>query len=329
VSTEALLLAIVVVVVLAAGAALLLFRRSRRSRGRAEDREFAELEARVAQRVRGIGDATVADEDVIDARPTPTFAPLAAAPESASATTPAMPATTTAIETDTEEGVAGPPRMIPIPMPDADQIRGRDAGRAMAPPPPAPPEPSRVPTAMIADSPTPARSPAVPMESARPATAVRTTRRATPAPAERRRRRALVPVAALVVVLLVLAVAGGPTLRALVGGAATAAPSGTQLAVQPTPTATSSLETASPTPAPTPTPTATAEPTPTPSPPPGGTPFPTPQVYVVRSGDTLWQIALRFNIDLRLLEAANPHIEDPNVILPGEQVTIPTPTPQP
>jgi spore coat assembly protein SafA len=61
----------------------------------------------------------------------------------------------------------------------------------------------------------------------------------------------------------------------------------------------------------------------------GGTPLPTAHVYVVRSGDTLWQIAKTFDIGLSLLISANPQIKDPSVILPGEQVTIPTPTPAP
>jgi morphogenetic protein associated with SpoVID len=82
--------------------------------------------------------------------------------------------------------------------------------------------------------------------------------------------------------------------------------------------------TGSPSPGPTPSPA----PTP-PTAPPGGTPLPTPHVYIVHSGDTLWQIAQTFGVALDQLISANPQIKDPSVILPGEQVTIPTPTPAP
>jgi spore coat assembly protein SafA len=45
--------------------------------------------------------------------------------------------------------------------------------------------------------------------------------------------------------------------------------------------------------------------------------------YVVRSGDTLGEIAGRFGVDLSALRAANPQITDPNLIYPGQQLTIP------
>jgi spore coat assembly protein SafA len=130
--------------------------------------------------------------------------------------------------------------------------------------------------------------------------------------------------------LALAVVAGGPVLRALVGTGGAATPTSTQLAVQPTPTpqvTTSPPATASPTPGPTPSPS--PEPTETPSPPPGGTPFPTPHVYIVRSGDTLWQIAMTYDLPLSQLIDANPQIKDPSVILPGEQVNIPAPKKSP
>ena len=47
-------------------------------------------------------------------------------------------------------------------------------------------------------------------------------------------------------------------------------------------------------------------------------------VYTVRSGDTMWLIARRFGISLDALIKANPQIKDPNLIFPGQVLTIPT-----
>jgi LysM repeat protein len=44
--------------------------------------------------------------------------------------------------------------------------------------------------------------------------------------------------------------------------------------------------------------------------------------YVVKSGDTLYDIAHRFGISLACLEASNPKITDPNLIFPGEVVYL-------
>ncbi|MCL5612044.1 MAG: LysM peptidoglycan-binding domain-containing protein, partial [Chloroflexi bacterium] len=67
-------------------------------------------------------------------------------------------------------------------------------------------------------------------------------------------------------------------------------------------------------------------------------PTPTPFVYVVTSGDTLSQIAEKFNVSLDVLMAANPNV-DPNSMSPGQKLNIPsnpknptgkfTPTPVP
>lgn len=46
-------------------------------------------------------------------------------------------------------------------------------------------------------------------------------------------------------------------------------------------------------------------------------------IYVVKQGDTLWQIAKTFNITLDALILANPQLEDPNEILPGERIYLP------
>lgn len=45
--------------------------------------------------------------------------------------------------------------------------------------------------------------------------------------------------------------------------------------------------------------------------------------YTVRKGDTLWGIAGRYGVTLTALIAANPQIKNPNLIYPGDRVTIP------
>jgi hypothetical protein len=53
---------------------------------------------------------------------------------------------------------------------------------------------------------------------------------------------------------------------------------------------------------------------------------PTPQVYVVRSGDTMSKIADRFNVSVDELIAANADaIKDPDKISIGDQIIIPVP----
>ena len=52
-------------------------------------------------------------------------------------------------------------------------------------------------------------------------------------------------------------------------------------------------------------------------------PAPT-RVYVVKSGDTLSGIARAQRVTLQRLIAANPQIRNPNLIRPGQRVTIPT-----
>jgi LysM repeat protein len=71
----------------------------------------------------------------------------------------------------------------------------------------------------------------------------------------------------------------------------------------------------------------------TPSPPPSVTPSPTAtevqalRTYTVGAGDTLWDIAVRFEIDLARLIVANPGI-NPEALIPGQVLLIP-PTAQP
>ena len=132
-------------------------------------------------------------------------------------------------------------------------------------------------------------------------------------PASRISRRALVVggVAAIVVVLVLLGNAFG-----ILGGAPASTPS-------PTPSpSTTAVATGSVAPKPSPsqasptavpTPVATAAPTPT--------PVPTPHTYVVKSGDTLNAIALRFGTTVAAIQAANG-LTGPD-INPGDVLIIP------
>ncbi|MPW27132.1 SafA/ExsA family spore coat assembly protein [Alkalibaculum sp. M08DMB] len=45
--------------------------------------------------------------------------------------------------------------------------------------------------------------------------------------------------------------------------------------------------------------------------------------YTIRSGDTLWKIAVRYQVGVSELIAANPHFKNPNLIYPGEKVYVP------
>lgn len=75
----------------------------------------------------------------------------------------------------------------------------------------------------------------------------------------------------------------------------------------------------------TPSPTVAVE---TASPVPTTPAAPTPQVYVIQSGDTLSKIAAQFNVSLEdLLEANRENIPDPNLISIGDEVIIPVPEP--
>ena len=73
-----------------------------------------------------------------------------------------------------------------------------------------------------------------------------------------------------------------------------------------------------PAPAPSPAPTT---PAPSPSPAPGG--HIGSRSYTVRSGDTLSGIAARHGVSLSALTAANPQIRNPNLIHPGQKISIP------
>lgn len=47
-------------------------------------------------------------------------------------------------------------------------------------------------------------------------------------------------------------------------------------------------------------------------------------IHTVERGDTLWQIAKMHHVSLDALIAANPQIMDPNKILPGSQIYVPS-----
>lgn len=46
-------------------------------------------------------------------------------------------------------------------------------------------------------------------------------------------------------------------------------------------------------------------------------------IYTVVSGDTLWKIAVRHQIGISELLAANPQITNPSLIFPGQKINIP------
>lgn len=58
---------------------------------------------------------------------------------------------------------------------------------------------------------------------------------------------------------------------------------------------------------------------------PTATPAPTPVVYIIKKGDTLSKIAVANGLTTQQLLDANPTIKDPNKIIVGQAITIPTP----
>ncbi len=46
--------------------------------------------------------------------------------------------------------------------------------------------------------------------------------------------------------------------------------------------------------------------------------------YTIKSGDTIWKIATMHGIELNKLLSANPQITNPNLILPGQTINIPS-----
>jgi uncharacterized YkwD family protein/spore coat assembly protein SafA len=47
------------------------------------------------------------------------------------------------------------------------------------------------------------------------------------------------------------------------------------------------------------------------------------QVYTVQPGDSLWKIAVRFQVGISEIIQANPQFKNPNLIYPGQKVNIP------
>ncbi|HEY2421555.1 MAG TPA: SafA/ExsA family spore coat assembly protein [Neobacillus sp.] len=47
------------------------------------------------------------------------------------------------------------------------------------------------------------------------------------------------------------------------------------------------------------------------------------QIYTVQPGDSLWKIAVRYQVGISEIIAANPQFKNPNLIYPGEKVNIP------
>ncbi len=56
-------------------------------------------------------------------------------------------------------------------------------------------------------------------------------------------------------------------------------------------------------------------------------PGPTPQIYVVKKGDTMSKIAKNFGVTVEAIMEVNPEIKDPNRIALGQQIVIPAATP--
>lgn len=46
-------------------------------------------------------------------------------------------------------------------------------------------------------------------------------------------------------------------------------------------------------------------------------------VYTVQKGDSLWKIAVKYEVGLSEIIAANPQFPNPNLIYPGDKVTVP------
>lgn len=47
------------------------------------------------------------------------------------------------------------------------------------------------------------------------------------------------------------------------------------------------------------------------------------QVHTVKSGDTMWKIAVKYEVGLSEIISANPQIKNPNLIYPGQKINIP------
>nr|WP_207753399.1 SafA/ExsA family spore coat assembly protein [Sporosalibacterium faouarense] len=48
-----------------------------------------------------------------------------------------------------------------------------------------------------------------------------------------------------------------------------------------------------------------------------------PSTYTVKSGDTMWKIAVKYQVGVSEIINANPQIENPDLIYPGQKINIP------
>lgn len=48
------------------------------------------------------------------------------------------------------------------------------------------------------------------------------------------------------------------------------------------------------------------------------------QTYIVKSGDTMWKIASKYQVGTSEIIAANPQVKNPALIYPGQKLTIPS-----
>ncbi|MCT8139527.1 SafA/ExsA family spore coat assembly protein [Anaerobacillus sp. CMMVII] len=48
------------------------------------------------------------------------------------------------------------------------------------------------------------------------------------------------------------------------------------------------------------------------------------KIHIVQQGDTLWKLAKKYDVDFEQLKAVNNHLSNPDVIMPGMKIKIPT-----
>ena len=48
------------------------------------------------------------------------------------------------------------------------------------------------------------------------------------------------------------------------------------------------------------------------------------KIHIVQQGDTLWKIAKKYNVDFEQLKSMNTHLSDPDYIMPGMKIKIPS-----
>ncbi|SEO35528.1 morphogenetic protein associated with SpoVID [Amphibacillus marinus] len=48
------------------------------------------------------------------------------------------------------------------------------------------------------------------------------------------------------------------------------------------------------------------------------------KIHIVQQGDTLWNIAKKYNVDFQALKAANTQLANPDMLMPGMKIKVPT-----